>query len=293
MSCTRFATLFLAVGLTMPAVAGAGADRSCEGDPEQVVGHVVAKAGAVHAQSPDGEPRSLSCNDVIRACDTIITSPGARIGVLTGEVYAQVDMGSRLQIGSAGDQPSLMLRSGALRVIDARGTDAVAIPLSTPHLATRALGTDTELWVTDAGSTRLCNHLASLQVKGHQGGDSLDVAAGCVESGGHGVSAQAPSSPSIDVQDTPSCEVEIAGMFTPLDVAAPQFGFASFPDVGAADNFGRGACEASNCPNRVTPTPNPTPRRTPRRPNRIRVLDPQPGTGCGGAGFGCGDTRLQ
>lgn len=291
----RLATLWMAASLAMPAFADIGADPSCQGDPDLIVGHVVAKAGTVQAQRPGEDLRSLSCNDVIHACDTIITSPSSRVGVLTGNVYAQIDTDSRLQIGTAGDQPSLMLLSGAMRVIDARGADAVAIPLSTPHLTTHVQRTDTELWVTDAGSTRLCNHVDSMQVKGQMGGDSLGVEAGCVESGGHGVSMQAPVGPTLHVQDTPSCEVAIAGMFTPLDVAAPQFGFDVFPTVTAADVFHRGACEASNCPNRVTPIPTPPPpRRTPPpRPKRIRVVDPGPGTGCGGAGFGCGGGEAQ
>ncbi|MCP3985610.1 MAG: hypothetical protein GY723_14565 [bacterium] len=285
---TRISTFLLAVGLTMSAIPALSAELGCDADPDLVVGQVVAKTGAVQAQRPGEDPHSLSCNDVIHACETVITTSGSRVGVLTSDVYAQIDTESRLQIDTDGDQHSLLLRSGALRVIDARGDGAVAMQVATPHLVTQALRTDTELWVSDAGSTRLCNHTASVQVAGQDGGASLDLTAGCAVSEGQGVSAQAHTAPTINVQDTPSCEVEIAGLFTPTDVAAPQFGGMVFPNVGAADAFRRGACEASNCPNQVTPTPTPTPRPTPRRPTTIRVVDPDPGTGCGGAGFGCG-----
>ncbi|MBW2394097.1 MAG: hypothetical protein JRG95_07485 [Deltaproteobacteria bacterium] len=295
MICTRVSTLLLAaVGLAMQAVPALSADLACQGDPGDVVGHVVAKSGSVHAQSPGEEPRALSCNDVIHACETILTSPGSRVGVLTNGVYAQIDMGSRLQIGADGEGNALILHAGGLRVIDARGDDAVAMQVTTPHLAAQTLRSDTEFFVSDAGSTRICNHNESVQITGHGGAEPVGMTTGCAESGGHGVSEQAHAEPSINVQDTPSCEVEIAGLFTPTDVAAPQFGGAVFPDVGAADKFRRDACEASNCPNRVTPTPIVTTRSTPRRPpNRRRVVDPAVGTGCGGAGFVCGDNHQE
>ncbi len=270
-----------------PPLAGAPADLSCNGDPDQIVGHVVALAGSVHAQRPGEDQRALACNDAIHACDTLLTTAGSRVGVLTGNLYAHVDTDSRLQIGTAGDQPSLMLHAGGLRVIDPRGAGAAAVPMSTPHVATQALGTDTELFVSDPSRTRLCNHLASLRVAGTGGGDPLDLASGCAVSSGLGVAAAPASDPSIGVQETPSCEIELAGMFTPYDVSA-DIGFDAFPNVAAADNWRRGACEASNCRNQVTPQPPPRRIIPPRPPSRFRVVDPTPGTGCGGAGFGCG-----
>ncbi|MCP5055518.1 MAG: FecR domain-containing protein [bacterium] len=287
MICTRISTLLLVAGLAMQALPATSVELACDGDPSEVVAQVVAKSGSVHAQRAGEDPRALSCNDVVHACETILTSPASRVGVLTDNVYAQVDTGSRLQIGADGDSRGLILHEGGLRVIDARGEDAAALQVTTPHLAAQTLRSDTEFWVSGAGSTRLCNHSESVQVTGHGAADPLGVATGCAVGGGQGVSATDHAEPSISVENTPSCEVEIAGLFTPTDVAAPQFGGSVFPDVGAPDKFRRDACEASNCPNRVTPTPPVTPRR-PRRPNQFRVVDPPVGTGCGGNGFGCG-----
>ncbi len=261
---------------------------ACTGDASQTVGRVVAKSGQVHAEGADGQRRALACNDVIHPCDTIVTSGGGRVGLLTGDLYAHVDEESRLEIGTEGTLPSLVLQAGAARVIDARADGAEGIPLRTPHLRTTARATDTELWVGGA-DTRLCNHVADLDVAARDGGDPYRLGSGCAVSSGSAVAASDAAAPSIDVQDAPGCEIEVARFFSPSDVALP--GFSSFPDSGAADVFRRDACEASGCPVNATPVPptvTPQPRPPRRTPTRI-IVDPDPDGGCGGPGFGCGE----
>ncbi len=275
----------------LPAVSSAPPEKaqpaSCQGDSSDVVGRVVATSGSVHAQSPGSDPRSLSCNDVIHACETVITSPGARVGLMSGDVYAHLDSDSQLQIGRDGDLPKLLLRSGNMRLIDARESGAPAIAVSTPHLSTRAQETDTEMFINADANTRVCNHLGSVDVAATAGGAPLSLGASCAVSNGIDVSAGAASAPSLDVQDAPQCEFQIANLFTPTDVASPDFGLAAFPGSDPAGNFLRDPCEASGCGVRVAPPPptgNPPP---PGRSPKI-IIDPDPVSPCGGGGFGCG-----
>ncbi len=272
-----------------PAFADAPA---CEGDESQVVGRVVARDGVAKAfRAGESEPRSLACNDVIHACETVTTEAGARIGILTSEVYAHLGSGSRLQI-SASETPQLALDAGRVRLIDPRDAGAPSITVRTPHLAAAGQGSDTEFFVNaGAVSTRLCNHLSSVDVTA--GGSSLALETACAVSSGDQISELAAADPTIDVQDTPSCEFDVAALHSPEDVAPPPpGGIGGFPSSGPANAFNRGACEASACGVRVTPTPPTPPRTTPRPPprtTRTRILvDPRPVSPTGGNGFGSG-----
>ncbi len=270
-----------------PAFADAPA---CEGDESQVVGRVVARDGVAKAfRAGESEPRSLACNDVIHACETVTTEAGARIGILTNEVYAHLGSGSRLQISGA-ETPQLSLDAGRVRLIDPREAGAPSVTVRTPHLAAAGQGSDTEFFVNaGAVSTRLCNHLASVDVRA--GGSSLALSTACAVSSGDQISEIAAADPTIDVQDAPSCEFDVAALHSPEDVAPPPPSLAGFPAAGAASAFNRGACEASACGNRVTPTPTPrtTPRPTPRpSPRRPVTRDLNPVSPTGGNGFGSG-----
>ncbi|MAE96190.1 MAG: hypothetical protein CL910_16165 [Deltaproteobacteria bacterium] len=225
---------------------GALAEASCEGDASQVVGRVVAMNGSVHAQRAGEEPRTLSCNDVVHACETVITSGDSRVGVLaSSDVYAHLETDSQLQIGQSGDLPTLALHAGGVRVVDTRSEGAPGIPFSTPHLATETGKADTEFWVSSTGT-------------------------------------QEPTGPTIDVGNAPSCELQAAAFFTPLDVAAPPFGFEVFPDILAANDFRRGACEVGGaCGADPTPIPPVVPPRGGPRPTPSVLLDLDPDGGCG------------
>lgn len=265
----------------------------CEGDESQVVGRVVARDGVAKAyRQGESEPRSLSCNDVIHACETVTTEAGARVGILTGNVYAHLGAGSRLQISGAAT-PQLSLDAGRVRLIDPRKEGSPSLTVRTPHLSVAAQGSDTEFFVNAGGvSTRLCNHLSSVDVT--SGDSSLAVASACAVSDGDRISEMASADPTIDVQDAPSCEFDVAGLHEPtIDIAA--FGMPSFPNAGEASGFNRGACEASSCGVNVTPVPTPTPRPSPRprpRPATRILVDPDPDAGLGGAGFSNGPPPL-
>ena len=181
LSKTCIAALFL-----LSAGPALAAPVPCEGEESEIVGLVVAANGVAKAfREGESEPRSLACNDAIHACEIVVTEPGAEVGIKTGEVYAHVAGGSQLQVSSADGGAILALRSGSFRLIDPREAGSPAVQVRTPHLTTAAQGTDTEFFV-NAGETssRLCNHLASLDVSSTGGGSSLVLDAGCAVSSG-------------------------------------------------------------------------------------------------------------
>ena len=272
---------------------------SCGGDG--AVARVVALSGAVHAQAPGGDPRALSCNDQVNACDTIITSPGARVGLMSQDVLAHVDTDTRLQIGTQNDAPDLFVRSGALRVIDTRASDASNYRVNTPHVSAAGTQGDTEVFVgiqQALARTRVCNHDRDVQLTGASG-QVLNAAAGscAVAAAGAALQSAPGSAPSIDTTSASPCALELAslvGLLGPDVAQGPPFGLPGFPGVGAPNNFQRGQCDnpGSGCGGSVTPTPPPTvtpPPSPPRRPpSRNIAIDPVPIAPCGAPGFGCG-----
>jgi len=83
--------------------------------------------------------------------------------------------------------------------------------------------------------------------------------------------------------------------FAPTSVGAglpPSTAALGPPKTTRASHPGACGSAGSVCGGRVAPNPQPvaatrtTPRRRPRNTPRV-VVDPNPGTGCGGPGFGC------
>src|SRR5688572_20949030 len=73
----------------------------CVGDAQ--VGQVVAVSGAAHAQAPGQASRGLACDAPLRACEELVTEPGASISFLSGDVLVRVGGGSRVAVaGSEG-----------------------------------------------------------------------------------------------------------------------------------------------------------------------------------------------
>ncbi len=284
------AALLLALGLP----GGAGADVSEDlaiGVPPECtatgdVGQLVAVSGAVHARTADGRLRSLACDDVLRACETLVTSPGARAGLLAQDVYAEVTPDTRVRVGLREGLPEFYVQSGGVRLVDAREGGGAPLEVGTPHGSGRATGADSEWWVRfegGAGETRVCAHERDVALQPLSGAGGTAAAGRCAVLDTGGVHLAEGADPTIAIAAALTCDFDVAGELSPTDVAAPPFGFGAFPDVLAADAFQRSPCDdpGSGCRGPVTPTPTPTP------PPPI-AKDFTPDSPCGGD-FGCVD----
>jgi hypothetical protein len=270
------------------AIAVPAAAPACQGDG--VVAQVTTVSGAAYAQAPGRDPRSLSCDDAIHACETVVTSPGARVGLLSDDVYFQVDTDTRARLSGSEGAPELWLEVGGVRIVDPRGADAPAVRVSTPHVTASGAGVDAELWVRLRGAvdeTRVCQHDGALDLSPRAAGPQRLEAGSCAEIGGSALDVAAGAEPAIGVADLLSCDFDVALDLTPTDVAAPPFGASAFPDVQAASAFRRDPCDnpGSGCGGTpmVLPTP---PGPSPAPPAQPPISDPNPpGSGPGG-GFG-------
>jgi hypothetical protein len=252
----------------------APSEASC--DDDTVVGQVVAVTGAVHAQSPGGEPHALACDDPVRACETLTTQGGGRVAVLVGDVYAQVGERSRLRVDS-GD-PSFFLFAGRARVVDTRPAgDAPAFRIATPQLAASAKGGDAEVFAEIVGTeavSRVCSHGDGLTVA--QGAHAVQAQNGsCVEVRGDSPRTFAAAAPTLGLEDLGECRFELAGLsdrFHPTDVAAPPG--PEPPPLDPPDDVDRDPCDdpGSGCGGDT----------------RAIFDDPDPGSGCGIPGAPCG-----
>ena len=138
---THLSIALLAAGLLL-AAAPVAADE---------VGRVAAVAGSVQAEGPDGT-RALACGDAVNAGERLIIGEGARLGVLSDALYAQIDGvggASQVQAGlTDAGLPDWSLEAGRIRVVDTRGPDAAgAARLATPHAAARGVASDSEAYV--------------------------------------------------------------------------------------------------------------------------------------------------
>lgn len=195
------------------------------------VGKVVSVSGTVYAESPAGERRALNYGDEVREGDRVTVGAKGQLGVLSGEVYAQLASGSRVRFGTtAQGAPDLTLEQGKVRVVDTR-TDAQAPRhrLATPHVEASGLGTDSEAYVLSerAGAySMVCEWGEPLSVR--RGDEALTAQAGeCATAKGHEPlytsRAHEERIPVAvrDVSEQPSALGALAERFSPIDVAAP------------------------------------------------------------------------
>gem|GEM_PF-3125109 len=252
----------------VPATASAGGDSGLAGDHSELpavaagppaplqgpalacdgssVAQVVGLSGVAMAQAPGQPPRNLACDDVVHACETLITSPGARVGLLADDVFTQVDTDSRLEIGG-GPGVSLFLHSGGMRLIDTRGSGSPDYHVGTPNARISGRGGDAELQVGlehTAAVTLACSHVGTLKVSSAGQGAAAE-AGSCREADGRSLRSLAAGEPRIGLPDAMDCGFKVATWddFAPGDVAAPPFGPAAFPGVGPAQEFRRQPCD--------------------------------------------------
>jgi hypothetical protein len=208
-----------------PLAPQANAPAPCEGNAP--VGQVVAVSGAAHAQAPGQAPRSLACDDALRACEELVTEPGASLGFLSGDVLVRVGGGSRVSLGGSEGAPDLFVHQGSVRSTDGRPAGAAPVRLVTRDLAASATGADAELEAGAGAPSRLCAYDGSAAVEA--GAASHTLAAGqCLAAEGGGVTRfAAAGAPALGLAGPGFCAYEVAldDSLTPGDVAAPP------PDV--------------------------------------------------------------
>ncbi len=253
----------------------------CVGDAP--IGQVVSVAGAAHAQAPGEAPRSLACDDALRACEEIVTAPGASLGFLSGDVLVRVGGDSRVALAGAEGAPNLFVHQGAVRSTDGRSAGAAPVKLGTRDLAASASGADAELSVGAAGPSRLCTYAGSAAVEA--GATSRTLAAGqCLAAEGGGVASfAAVGEPALGLEAPGFCAFEVAldDSLTP-SVGAPPADI--FPGGDPADDVPRDPCDepGSGCNgggSDLFDDPDPVPGCD------------APGVDCGGNGDGGGRRR--
>jgi hypothetical protein len=213
----------------------------CVGDAP--VGQVVAVSGAAHAHAPGQAPRSLACDDALRACEEIVTEPGASLGFLSGDVLVRVGGGSRVALRGSEGAPDLFVHNGSVRSTDGRSAGAAPVRLTTRDLAASAVGADAELDTSASGPSRLCAYDGSAVVEA--GASSRTVGAGqCLAAQGGGVASfAAAGDPSLGLDAPGFCAFEVAldDSLAPGDVAAPPV--AIFPGGDPAGDIRRDPCD--------------------------------------------------
>ena len=93
------------------------------GAQAQEVGRIASITGDARIEGPEGS-RALAPGDALNAGDRLVLGDGARLGVLSGALFAQIQGvpgGSRLVVGrTAEGLPDFTLESGRMRLVDTR-----------------------------------------------------------------------------------------------------------------------------------------------------------------------------
>jgi hypothetical protein len=118
-----------------------------QADDAAVAGRVTAVDGAATAQQPGDEPRTLRCGDPVYADDRLNTAEDARLGVMLGDVFAQLPAESALQLGHTADlTPDVRLEQGGVRLIDPRAGGALGY-LAALDARAEVMGNDVEAYL--------------------------------------------------------------------------------------------------------------------------------------------------
>jgi hypothetical protein len=218
--CQRSSLVAVLVGVlgtlpSFPLQAGAESSDSQSG----TVATVISITGEGYAEGPDGR-RNLECNTPIRRGEHVVTPAGARVGLVSSDVYVQLDSGTDVTVdrGESG-VPSFSFAMGHARVVDTRESGD-ALSISGAGSVASGLGTDTEVVVT-GDRAEYCEKGADLGVEGAKtrvtakAGECLEVPAGKSPAASSKTAGEVPMASPSDCFD-----VGLVGHFTP-DVAAP------------------------------------------------------------------------
>jgi hypothetical protein len=233
----------------LPLLACVAAAPAAQAETPDVVGQVAATHGSAVAERDGHAPRPLACGDPVHQGERIVTADGSRVGVLLGDVLAQLGGNSRVAVGrTAQDTADLELERGELRVIDPREGGPSA-RLAVLGNEARIAGNDAEAYVFAEKTGRyamLCEWDAPLEVA--RGGAVLTAGPGaCVISKSreplytaraHDKRIAAPGADRCDFGPV----VAALDLFTPFDVAAGPPGVG--PELPAVfGGFVRSACD--------------------------------------------------
>lgn len=236
------------------------------------VGGAVAQVASVHgdvrAVAPDGSSRALGCDDVVNACDAVVTGAGASAGLLVDDAVVQIGPDARVEF-SARPAPELAIEQGSVRVVDVRDQAPQRVQLYTPALSASTSRGDAEI-SRDGDHVRVCAHDEPVVVMAHDGATTVP-AGSCLETTVAGALAASPAGvPSVPLGDGGSCPFYVAGLpgLVPPVGSPPPGG----PGIDPFDPPGRDSCDdpGSGCA-------------------AVCAIceDPDPGTGCGFPGSPC------
>jgi hypothetical protein len=224
----------------------------------------------VRAVAPDGSSRALGCDDVVNACDDVVTGQGAGAALLVDDAVVQIGPDSEVEL-SARPAPELAIERGSARVVDGRDQASERVQLYTPQLSASTGRGDAEI-VRSGDSVRVCALDEPLVVMARDGARTLPSGS-CLETGAAGGASSSPAGgPSVVLGGTETCPFRVAGVpgLIPPVSSPPPGG----PGVDPFDPPGRDSCDdpGSGC-------------------SAVCEIcdDPDPGTGCGFPGSPCGD----
>jgi hypothetical protein len=261
------------VSAAPPPVSRANEPGPCVGDAP--VGQVVAVAGGAFARAPGRADRALACDDPLRACEELVTTPGSSIAFLSGDVLVRVGGGSRVALDGAEGAPKLFLHDGSVRSTDGRAAGGAPVRLVTRDLAASASGADAELAAGGARPAQLCAFEGSALVEAGASSRSLPAGQCFAAQGGGIASFAAAGAPSLGLEAPGFCAFEVAldDSLAPGDVAAPPLDV--FPGGEPANDIARDPCDepGAGCNGGA---------------NGERFDDPDPVPGCDAPGVDCG-----
>lgn len=200
----------LAASALLAAAAHAEPPGPCTGGAR--IGPVVALRGEASVRAPGGESRRLACNDVIRACDEVVTEPGASLSLFAGDVLVRLGPDAGVVVSGTAAAPVLFVVRGAVRSTDGSGSPAESVQLRSRELTAVAAGADAELEVRpDDGPSRVCAYTGAAAVT--VGASARRVAAGqCLAAKSGGVATfAAPGEPVLGLETAGFCSVDVAG----------------------------------------------------------------------------------
>ncbi|MBM4384590.1 MAG: hypothetical protein FJ091_14650 [Deltaproteobacteria bacterium] len=238
--------------------------------PSGPVGSVASVAGDARAVSPDGSSRALACDDVVSACDMIVTGADGSVGMLVDDAIVQVGANSAVQL-SARPAPEVAVDRGAVRVVDVRDTAAQRVQLYTPQLAAGTGRGDAEI-TRDGDAVRVCAHDEPIVVMARDGAKTVPAGSCFAADGSSAVLGGLAGAPSVALGDGATCPFYVAGVPSVVPpVSSPPPGG---PGIDPFDPPGRDSCDdpGSGC-------------------TAVCEIcdDPDPGAGCGFPGSPCDD----
>jgi hypothetical protein len=200
----------LAASALLSAAGNAEPSEPCTGGAR--IGPVVALRGEASVRAPGGESRRLACDDVIRACDEVVTAPGASLALFADDVLVRLGPDAGVVVSGSAAAPVLFVARGAVRSTEGSAWPAESVQLRSRELTAVAAGADAELEVRPAGGpTRLCAYTGEAAVT--VGENARRVAAGqCLAAKGGGVATfAAPGEPVLGLETAGFCSVDVVG----------------------------------------------------------------------------------